>query len=752
MKQCSTCGRFVDDRSDVCPEDGGRLISILREGTVIDGNYRLEQCLGHGGMGAVYRAVHLGIERECAVKLIRPARLANQEYVQRFHVEARALGRLEHPNILRVTDFGIDRSLGDVPYLVTELLAGGTLAFLLEDEPRLPLDRALPILASVADALDFAHSRGVLHRDLKPSNIFLCPDQAEGQGVRILDFGLAKLVGPSEALPGGPAALTGRTAASAGEERPLTGFGAGPAVDRLDGETLEMGTPACPTGEAAMSAGTTRRHTRRGTVLGTPGYIAPEVLQGRDASSASDVYALAVVAYEMLTGHHPYEQGGDFLSRPLRQAPSSPSEHCSGLPPEVDPVLLAALSRDPRWRPQRALELVSGLRRAARDARLRAWRARELPRRAVVACVVAITAALGTSLPVLADLENQLVDFRFGLCAPRPPSAGVVLLALDEAALEVDETPLVERGDEIGSVLRRALAAGAAGVAIDVLPPPQWRGSAELASLVLENPRRVVLAVLESREEDRMVGRDALDPLTVAALGPEQTRRLFGVVNLPLDSDATMRQGRVYFRERSSGLPLPSFAARAAEIHAGRPIGEWELPQRFWVDYTVDWRQWPWLSWKDVATAIATDPGLLRGRVAILGAPYLGSGDEAFPVPHAGDLPEAAPGFVLHALAMETMLGGCRLRSAPPGLVMLVVATVSLLAVAGLLMRPGTRLTIVLLASFAALWFLACVYLFLHPGWVVPVLAPVVALLATGAAGFGLRRVLPPPPCAAEEE
>ena len=163
-------------------------------GEVLDDKYRLEQLLGSGGMGAVYLATHLGTERYVALKLIAPQFMRNEEFVERFKREARAAGRLRHPNVVDVTDFGFATvTNGRVAYLVMEYLDGCTLGDVLAEEQRLPLDWVVDILEQVCSAVHEAHQQGIIHRDLKPDNIWLEPTRLGGYRVKVLDFGIAKL-------------------------------------------------------------------------------------------------------------------------------------------------------------------------------------------------------------------------------------------------------------------------------------------------------------------------------------------------------------------------------------------------------------------------------------------------------------------------------------------------------------------------------------------------------------------------------
>ncbi|MBA3357454.1 MAG: protein kinase [Pyrinomonadaceae bacterium] len=163
-------------------------------GQVLDDKYRLERLMGRGGMGAVYLATHLGTERYVALKLIAPQFMRNEEFVARFKREARAAGRLRHPNVVDVTDFGFTRAGKDqVAYLVMEYLDGCTLGDVLEEEKRLPVEWVVDIIEQVCSAVHEAHKQGIVHRDLKPDNIWLEPNRLGSYRVKVLDFGIAKL-------------------------------------------------------------------------------------------------------------------------------------------------------------------------------------------------------------------------------------------------------------------------------------------------------------------------------------------------------------------------------------------------------------------------------------------------------------------------------------------------------------------------------------------------------------------------------
>jgi len=206
-------------------------------GQVLDEKYRLERLLGRGGMGAVYLATHLGTERYVALKLITPQFMRNEEFVARFKREARAAGRLRHPNVVDVTDFGFaEVGTEAVAYLVMEYLDGCTLGDVLAEEKRLPLEWVVDILEQVCSAVHEAHQQGIVHRDLKPENIWLEPNRLGGYRVKVLDFGIAKL---AEADTTGNAADS--SAASAQSDTPAAHTAPG-----MMGTSIRASRPTMP--------------------------------------------------------------------------------------------------------------------------------------------------------------------------------------------------------------------------------------------------------------------------------------------------------------------------------------------------------------------------------------------------------------------------------------------------------------------------------------------------------------------------
>jgi serine/threonine protein kinase len=333
---------------------------------VLDGTYRLGARIGEGGMGAVYAARHLGTDRPVAIKVLLPEVVGNARAVERFRREARAAGRLRHPNVVDVTDFGVAQVDGhEVAYLVMEFLEGATLRSVLDTRGSLPLDVAVEVVEQVASALDTAHAAGIVHRDLKPDNVWLVPDARGGYAVRVLDFGIA-LLGHLDS-PAGQAA--------AAPIEPAETY-VGPAIPfRVDATALIDRSSVTPDGDAEATTAvrlfdvdvedTTGRLTHVGTLVGTPSYMSPEQWQGLETTAASDTYSLGVLAWEMLAGRRPFMGG----------LPELALAHQHGVVPEleahpaaVSKVIARAMAKSPTARYSGSGAFAGSLRVAAEGA------------------------------------------------------------------------------------------------------------------------------------------------------------------------------------------------------------------------------------------------------------------------------------------------------------------------------------------------------------------------------------------------
>ncbi|MGQ0761815.1 MAG: serine/threonine-protein kinase [Acidobacteriota bacterium] len=348
-------------------------------GQLLDDKYRLERLLGQGGMGAVFLATHLGTDRYVALKLIAPQLMRNEEFVERFKREARAAGRLRHPNVVDVTDFGFSGDAEDrVAYLVMEYLDGCTLSDVLAEENRLPLYWVVDILEQVCGAVQEAHQQGILHRDLKPDNIWLEPNGLGGYRVKVLDFGIAKLAESGAALPAipAPSAQLQPTTAAHSLEAATMIYPSGAAVD--DGEATQIMPPAEQQTRVLDSARDTAARpletsaalgtaasglTRIGAILGTPLYMSPEQCRGERLDARSDIYSIGVIAYQMLTGAPPFTGDTSSVIRAHNDLQPTPVRELNKkLPKRVSRMVMSALEKDREQRPPTAIAFANAMR------------------------------------------------------------------------------------------------------------------------------------------------------------------------------------------------------------------------------------------------------------------------------------------------------------------------------------------------------------------------------------------------------
>ena len=307
---------------------------------LLDNKYQVEQLLGQGGMGAVYRATHLGTKRTVAVKVIQPRLSAHDQFVARFRREAEAAGRLRHPNVVDVTDFGIAQTNdGPVAYLVMEYLDGCTLAEIVEEEGVLPIQWVIDILEQVCSAVETAHRSGIIHRDLKPDNIWLEPNGRGGYTVKVLDFGLVKL-GESDHVPS-----------------PVSPATIEPDPAATEAQTLIKTEGSLPLHDENLTA--------VGSVMGTPFYMSPEQCRGERLDTRSDIYSLGIVAYRLLAGETPFNGSPhEVIELHKSAAPPPLREKNRKVPRKLARLVMSALAKDPVERPQSAAGFASALRAA----------------------------------------------------------------------------------------------------------------------------------------------------------------------------------------------------------------------------------------------------------------------------------------------------------------------------------------------------------------------------------------------------
>jgi eukaryotic-like serine/threonine-protein kinase len=293
---CRVCNSRYEAEVVFCPKDGTKLepdgagASASLEGQVLGERYRVLRKLGEGGMGEVYEASHVYIDKKFAIKLLRPEITGNPEAVARFHQEARSASSIGHENIIGIDDFG--RLPDGAVYFAMELLEGESLADRMKDGPPLRFEEYLGVTMQVCAGLSAAHAKGIIHRDMKPANIFLT--QKQGMTVvKILDFGIAKVGGD-----GGKQALT-----------------------------------------------------RTGQIFGTPQYMSPEQALGKPLDGRSDIYSVGVIMYELATGRVPFEAETfmGILTQHItgKAVPPSQAAPERGIPPQFERVIERAMDKDP---------------------------------------------------------------------------------------------------------------------------------------------------------------------------------------------------------------------------------------------------------------------------------------------------------------------------------------------------------------------------------------------------------------------
>jgi serine/threonine protein kinase len=313
MPVCSTCGTSYGSTVRICVRDGTPLVAGPADdpylGTLLDGKYRIDSFINAGGMGSLYRALHVMLDKTVAVKVIKSELVTSDEIVARFLREARAASNLHHPNIVSVYDLG--QTSGGTLYIAMEFIDGPSLKEQIRrNGPLTPRD-SIDILHQVASALSAAHRKQIVHRDLKSDNLMLTSEDGRTV-VKLVDFGIAKTFDES-----------------------------------------------------------TQQLTAAGYMLGTPNYMSPEQAAGTPVDHRADLYSLGVILYEMLTGKVPFSDTAlpTMLVRLATEVPPPPSSRRPDghVPPALDAIAMRCLEKDPALRFQSASEFMEALERASAD-------------------------------------------------------------------------------------------------------------------------------------------------------------------------------------------------------------------------------------------------------------------------------------------------------------------------------------------------------------------------------------------------
>lgn len=313
MKECPTCKCCFSDDIAYCPDDGISTTPSITGEPILDGRYQLEKRLGQGGMGAVFKARHIFLKTQHAIKIILPDLVGNDPMlVTRFRQEALAAAAIRHPNIIAVTDFGVVR--GTMPFLVMEFIHGKSLQDIMSEEGAMGPARAFELMQPICAGIAAAHRQKIVHRDLKPLNVMIQDNMPINEGTKILDFGLAKI---------------------------------------KSGELLGSFIAAQTTG-----------------LMGSPFYMAPEQWGDDPPDTRADVYSLGVMLYQMLCGEVPFKGASipSIMKKHLTaEAPSFASKGID-VPPQIEAVVRHALEKDINYRTSSADDFARELREAMVNA------------------------------------------------------------------------------------------------------------------------------------------------------------------------------------------------------------------------------------------------------------------------------------------------------------------------------------------------------------------------------------------------
>jgi serine/threonine-protein kinase len=339
MKVCPSCNTEYDDGTKFCLEDGTRTVdkeqkakdALIGQFVDKDRHFQVVSLLGEGGMGKVYKGRQEAVGRDVAIKTLHKELLDKEQIAKRFQREARAASKLRHQNAIEVFAFGQieapKQPFDGMPYMVMEFVSGKSLHKTIQEAGKLTEARATHIMLQVCDVLEEAHTQGIIHRDLKPENIVLTERSRNKDFVKVLDFGIAKLLQEEEA------------------------------------------------------GGT--KLTKAGTVFGTPEYLSPEQASGTAVDHRSDIYSLGIILYEMLSGKVPFhaDTAVGLLIKHVNEAPKPLREFApsAGISEGMERIVMKALAKDPAERQQSVAELGDALRALSAPVPARAAAAAVLP-------------------------------------------------------------------------------------------------------------------------------------------------------------------------------------------------------------------------------------------------------------------------------------------------------------------------------------------------------------------------------------
>lgn len=313
MKECPTCRCCFPDDVNHCPDDGTATTASISGEPILDGRYQLEKRLGQGGMGVVYKARHVFLKTQHAIKIILPDLVGNDpNLVTRFRQEALAAAAIRHQNIIAVTDFGVVR--GTMPFLVMEFVKGKSLQEIMADEGAMSPRRAFELIQPICAGIAAAHRQKIIHRDLKPLNVMIQEGVSISEGAKILDFGLAKI---------------------------------------KSGELLGSFIAAQTTG-----------------LMGSPFYMAPEQWSDDPPDARADIYSLGIMFYQMLCGEVPFKGSSipSIMKKHLTSEVPTLASKGVEVPPQIEAAVRHALEKEPKYRTASAEEFSNELSQAMTSA------------------------------------------------------------------------------------------------------------------------------------------------------------------------------------------------------------------------------------------------------------------------------------------------------------------------------------------------------------------------------------------------
>src|SRR6266446_325176 len=322
MKECPTCRTCFSDDVNHCPDDGVETQPSISGDPILDGRFQLEKRLGQGGMGVVFKARHIFLKTQHAIKIILPDLVGNDpNLVTRFRQEAMAAAAIRHQNIISVSDFGVVR--GTMPFLVMEFVHGKSLQDIMSEEGAMSPTRAFELMQPVCAGIAAAHRQKIVHRDLKPLNVMIQDGVPLGEGSKILDFGLAKI---------------------------------------KSGELLGSFVAAHTTG-----------------LMGSPFYMAPEQWSDDPPDARADIYSLGVMFYQMLCAEVPFKGSSipSIMKKHLTSEVPTLASRGVDVPPQIEAAVRHALEKEPKYRTASAEEFSAELGRAMISASARLKRTGE---------------------------------------------------------------------------------------------------------------------------------------------------------------------------------------------------------------------------------------------------------------------------------------------------------------------------------------------------------------------------------------